>query len=88
MIKWKVEEIKSLIFDENGRETGIWEGYAVRNIDHPSRYCFECRDKTNAEMLCEFLNIYFCILYPDVYGNLFCECVNNDEYKEGGDIEE
>ena len=59
MIEWKVEEVKAPIFDENGRETGIWEGYAVKKISHQSRYCFECRDKTNADMLCEFLNDNF-----------------------------
>lgn len=59
MIEWKVEEIKAPIFDDNGKETGIWEGYAVRKISHPSRHCFECRDKTNADMLCDFLNKNF-----------------------------
>lgn len=59
MIEWQVEKIETIDFDENGRETGIWEGYAVKKISHPSRYIFECRDKTNAYMLCEFLNKEF-----------------------------
>lgn len=56
---WKVEKIKAPIFDENGRETGIWEGYEVIKISDPANYCFQCRDKTNADTLCEFLNKNF-----------------------------
>lgn len=56
MIEWKVEEIESINFDENGKEKGTWNGYGVTKISDPANYCFCCRNKTEAERLCEFLN--------------------------------
>ena len=54
--QWQVEEIETINFDENGKENGTWNGYAVTKIDDPANYCFECRDEINADKLCEFLN--------------------------------
>lgn len=54
--QWKVEEIEAVSFDENGQEDGTWNGYSVTKIDDPANYCFDCRDKLNADQLCEFLN--------------------------------
>ena len=53
---FQVEEIEAISFDENGQEDGTWEGFAVTLIEDPSKHCFECRDQTNADQLCEFLN--------------------------------
>lgn len=53
---FQVEEIEAISFDENGQEDGTWIGWAVTSIDDPSRHCFECRDKVNADQLCDFLN--------------------------------
>ena len=54
--QFQVEEIETINFDENGKENGTWNGYAVTKIDDPANYCFECRDEINADKLCEFLN--------------------------------
>lgn len=53
---FQVEEIESVSFDDNGQEDGAWKGWSVTLIDDPSRYCFDCRDKWNADQLCDFLN--------------------------------
>ena len=53
---FQVEQIEAISFDENGQEDGTWEGWSVTLIDQPSEYCFDCRDKLNADELCDFLN--------------------------------
>lgn len=53
---FQVEEMESIMFDEHGIEDGIWKGYSVTKIDDPVNYCFDCRDKENADNLCNFLN--------------------------------
>ena len=53
---FQVEQIEAISFDENGQEDGTWEGWSVTLIDQPSKYCFDCRDKLNADELCDFLN--------------------------------
>ena len=53
---FQVEEIEAISFDENGKETGTWKGFSVSKIDDPANYCFDCRDKINADKLCDFLN--------------------------------
>lgn len=53
---FQVEEIEAISFDDNGQEDGTWEGWSVTLIDDPSKHCFDCRDKVNADQLCEFLN--------------------------------
>ena len=53
---FKVEEIETISFDENGKENGTWNGFAVSKIDDPANYCYECRDKRNADNLSEYLN--------------------------------
>ena len=53
---FQVEEIETINFDENGKEDGTWKGHAVTKIDDPVNYCFECRDKLNADKLCDFMN--------------------------------
>ena len=35
---FKVEEIETIDFDENGQETGTWKGYAVSSIEYPANY--------------------------------------------------
>lgn len=52
----EVEKIETINFDENGQENGTWNGYAVTKKDDPANYNFHCRDKTNADRLCECLN--------------------------------
>lgn len=54
---FKVEKIETPTFDENGQENGTWKGYSVKKIEDPANVAFDCRDKKNAEDLCEFLNI-------------------------------
>ena len=53
---FQVEEIETISFDENGQEDGTWTGFAVTKINDPANYCYECRDKHNADKLCDFLN--------------------------------
>ena len=53
---WQVEEIETISFDENGKEDGTWKGFSVTKIDDPTNFWFECRNKLNADRLCEFLN--------------------------------
>ena len=53
---FRVDEIEIINFDENGKENGTWEGFSVVKIDDEANYCFDCRDKTNADRLCDFLN--------------------------------
>ena len=53
---FQVEQIEAISFDENGQEDETWEGWSVTLIDQPSKYCFDCRDKFNADELCDFLN--------------------------------
>ena len=55
---WRVEEIESIEYDENGNETDTWNGYAVVLSEKPSKHCFDCRNRINADMLCDFLNKY------------------------------
>ena len=54
--QFKVEKITAANFDENGKETEDWIGYSVKLIDDPANYSFDCRDKINADKLCNFLN--------------------------------
>ena len=53
---FKVDEIEAINFDENGKETGTWKGFSVVKIGDEANYCFDCRDKLNADKLCDFLN--------------------------------
>lgn len=53
---FKVDEIEAISFDENGKENGTWKGFSVVKKGDEANYCFDCRDKINAEQLCEFLN--------------------------------
>lgn len=53
---FRVDEIEAIAFDENGKENGTWNGYTVVKIDDEANYCFDCRDKLNADKLCDFLN--------------------------------
>ena len=53
---FKVDEIEAINFDENGKENGTWKGYSVVKIGDEANYNFDCRDKINADKLCEFLN--------------------------------
>ena len=53
---WQVDEVESIKFDDDGNEIGEWIGYSVTLIEDPSKYCFDCRDEDNAELLCNFLN--------------------------------
>ena len=53
---WKVDEIETVSFDENGQEDGTWNGYCVCKDGDEANYCFDMRDKLNADKLCEFLN--------------------------------
>ena len=57
---FQVEQIEAISFDEDGKEDGTWIGWSVTSIEDPSRYCFECRDKVNADQLCDFLNENIC----------------------------
>ena len=56
MKTWQVEKIETINFDENGQENGTWNGFSVTLTDDPTNYNFDCRDKLNADKLCEFLN--------------------------------
>ena len=53
---FRVDEIEAINFDENGKEDGTWNGYSVVKIGDEANYCFDCRDKLNADRLCDFLN--------------------------------
>ena len=53
---FRVDEIEAINFDENGKENGTWNGFSVVKKGDEANYCFDCRDKLNAEQLCEFLN--------------------------------
>ena len=53
---FQVEEIDTISFDENGLEEGTWTGFALTKINDPANYCYECRDKHNADKLCRDLN--------------------------------
>lgn len=53
---FRVDEIDAINFDENGKENGSWKGFSVVKIGDEANYCFDCRDKTNADKLCDFLN--------------------------------
>ena len=53
---FKVDEIEAESYDENGKKDEIWKGFSVVKDGDEANYCFDCRDKLNAEQLCEFLN--------------------------------
>lgn len=53
---FKVDEIEAINFDENGKENGTWNGFSVVKKGDEANYCFDCRDKLNADKLCDFLN--------------------------------
>ena len=53
---FQVEEVETFSFDENGKEDEVWQGFAVSLKEDPSEVYFECRDKENADNLCDFLN--------------------------------
>ena len=52
---FQVEEIDTFQFDENGNQED-WKGYGVTLKEDPVNYCWLCRDKVEADNLCEFLN--------------------------------
>ena len=58
---FRVDEIEAISFDENGKEDGTWKGFSVVKIGDEANYCFDCRDKLNADKLCDFLN-HECII--------------------------
>lgn len=37
-------------------EDGTWKGHSVVKIGDEANYYFDCRDKLNADKLCDFLN--------------------------------
>lgn len=80
---FQVEEIETIAFDENGQEHGTWKGFAVTKIDNPANYCYECRDKINADNLCEYLNSISFLDEP-VSANLneWSECISSLSKKE------
>ena len=53
---FRVDEIETISFDENGKEDGTWKGFSVVKDGDEANYFFECRDKLNADKLCDFLN--------------------------------
>lgn len=53
---FRVDEIEAESYDENGKKDRIWKGFSVVKKGDEANYCFDCRDKLNAEQLCEFLN--------------------------------
>jgi len=52
---FKVEEIDTFSFDDNGNQQD-WKGYGVILKEDPANYCFLMRDETEANSLCDFLN--------------------------------
>ena len=80
---FKVEPIETISFDENGHENGTWNGFAVSKIDNPVNYCYECRDKMNADKLCEYLNSISFLDEP-VINNLseWSQCITTLSVKE------
>jgi hypothetical protein len=80
---FQVEEIETISFDENGKENGTWNGFAVSKIDDPANYCYECRDKRNADKLCEYLNSISFLDEP-VINNLseWSRCITDLSLKE------
>ena len=50
---FKVDEIEAINFDENGKENGTWNGFSVVKKGDEANYCFDCRDKLNADKLNE-----------------------------------
>lgn len=53
---FKVDEIEAINFDENGKEDGTWNGFSVVKRGDEANYCFDMRNKINADQLCDFLN--------------------------------
>lgn len=54
---FQVEEVIMDNFNEDGSKSDEpWEGFAVSKISDPANYHFECRDKLNADDLCDYLN--------------------------------
>ena len=80
---FQVEEIETISFDENGKENGTWNGFAVSKIDDPANYCYECRDKRNADNLSEYLNSISFLDEP-VIDNLseWSQCITSLSVKE------
>jgi hypothetical protein len=80
---FQVEPIETISFDENGHENGTWNGFAVSKIDDPVNYCYECRDKMNADKLSEYLNSITFLDEP-VINNLseWSRCITDLSLKE------
>lgn len=82
---FQVEEIDTISFDENGLEEGTWTGFAVTKINDPANYCYECRDKHNADKLCRDLNDF--IMKYNILDDELPEPVNIDSLQlEGNDL--
>ena len=62
---FKVEEIDSFIYDEEGEET-TWKGYSVSLKSDPVNFNWCMRDYAEAVSLCDFLNKHFQPVFADL----------------------